>query len=240
MLRAKERDLLEAVLPVDRPGYRALREQMSDMVVLGEGRRGEGNFVLGKEGEGPDPEAPLTPVIAYGVVETTQDSYTITVRAPSGSQLDVEIVSRHGREIPDHYEEKRRWTYSEWRPGAPSPATGSSVREIPVDGKTTLAIAGDERRVWIHVAESGMVVPIPITNFYNEIMLLKGIRDPEIALDSSLLFTEPGRFTDEDLRSAFIAYNAMRQRVEIAPPAMEGEPGSIRGVVRRLFGGRHE
>ena len=85
-----------------------------------------------------------------------------------------------------------------------------------------------------------MVVPIPITNFYNEIMLLKGIRDPEIALHSALLFTEPGRFTDEDLRSAFIAYNTIRQRVEIAPPAPEAEQGGIRGVVRRLFGGSHE
>jgi len=237
-LRAKERDLLESVLPLERPGYRRIRERLGQMVVLGAGRRGEGNVVLGAQGERPDLEQPLTPVIAYGVVETTQDSFTVTVREPAGDQLDVEIVSRHGREIPDHFEEKRRWSYSSWEPGLPSPATGTPVREITVDPRTTLAIAADEQRLWIHVADSGMVIPIPITNFYNEIMLVKGIRDPEIALNSALLFTEPDRFTDEDLRSAFIAYNTMRQRVEIVPePEAEG-PRGIRGMIRRFLGGR--
>lgn len=238
-LRAKERDLLESVLPLDRPAYRSLREQLGPMVVLGQGRRGEGNFVLGAEGDEPDLEQPLTPVIAYGVVETTKDSFTVTVREPLGGQLDVEIVSRHGTEIPDHFEEKRRWSYSEWKPGKPSPATGRPVREVSLGGKATLAIAPDERRLWIHAQESGMVVPIPITNFYNEIMLVKGIRDPEIALDSELLFTEPDRFSDEDLRSAFIAYNTVRQRVEIPPPPPEEEPRGIRALVRRYFGGGH-
>jgi hypothetical protein len=241
VLRAKERDLLESVLPLDRPGYRELREMIGGtMVVLGEGRRGEGNLILGKEGETPDLGAPLTPVIAYGVVETTQDSYTISVREPQGGQLDVEIVSRHGREIPDHFEEKRRWSYSEWHPGAPSPATGAPVREISIDGRTTLALAAGERRLWIHVAATGMVVPIPVTNFYNEIMLVKGIRDPAIALNSSKLFEEPDRFTDDDLRAAFVAYNTTRQRVEITPPAAGDRPGGFRRLMRRMFGGRHE
>ena len=240
LLRAKERDLLESVLPVDRPGYRAIRELIEGSVVLGEGRRGEGNLILGRVGEAPDADASLTPVIAYGAVETTQDTYTVTVREPLGSQLDIEIVSRHGTEIPDHFEEKRRWSYSHWRPGSPSPSTGRPVREVSIDGKTTLVVAVDERRLWIHVADSGMVVPIPVTNFYNEIMLLKGIRDPAVALDSSLLFTEGERFADEDLRAAFIAYNTTRQRVEISPPAPEDHPAGIRGLVRRLVGGSHD
>ena len=228
------------MLPLDRPGYRVLRELIAGMVVLGEGRRGEGNFVLGVEGEVLDSDASLTPVVAYGSVETTQDTYLVTVREPLGNQVDIEIVSRHGGEIPDHFEEKRRWSYSEWHPGSPSPATGSPVREVAIDGNTTLVIAALERRLWIHVADTGMVVPIPVTNFYNEIMLLKGIRDPAIALNSALLFGEGEVYADHDLRAAFIAYNAARQRVKISPPAPGYRSAGVRGLVRRLVGGPHD
>ena len=46
------------------------------------------------------------PVIAYGMVETTRDAFTITVREEVAAQINVEIVSRRGEEIPDHFEEK--------------------------------------------------------------------------------------------------------------------------------------
>jgi len=162
------------------------------------------------------------------------------VREPHGSHLDVEIVSRHGQEIPDHFEEKRRWSYSHWRPGAPSPATGAPVREVSIDGRTTLAMAAADQRIWVHNADTGMVLPIPITNFYNEIMLHKGIRDPAIALNSTLLFAEPHRFSDGDLRAAFIAYNRTRHRVSLVSPSAERPRGRMHGYLQRIFGGRHE
>src|ERR1700690_798280 len=96
-LRPKELDLLETVLPVDRPGYRALRDRMESMTVLGEGRRGEGDLMLGIPPDAPDTVSPLPPVIAYGVVETTRDAFTISVREEAWAQINVEIVSGTGK-----------------------------------------------------------------------------------------------------------------------------------------------
>lgn len=234
-IRVKERDLLEAVLPLDRPGYRLYRDELEHLVVIGEGRRGPGNLILGSNGMEPETFAPLTPVVAYGVVETTREIFTVTVREFLGGQIDVEIVSSHGEEIPDHFEEKRRWTYSSWQPGQPSPATGTAVREVAIDSSSILAVSLREKRLWLYDGTSGMNHPIPITNFYNELMLFKGIRDPEIALRSALLFENLHQYTDSELHAAFIAYNRFRKRVELHPDPPEPSAVGMRARVQSLF-----
>ncbi|MDH3252153.1 MAG: hypothetical protein OEM41_05130 [Ignavibacteria bacterium] len=217
-LRTKEADLINAVLPADRPGYRTYRDLVASMVVLGAGRRGAGNLVLGFAGDTADTTAPLAPVIAYGMLETTLDAFSITVREYVGDQIDIEIVSSKSEEIPDHFEEKRRWTYSTWLPGYPSPASNVHPREVRIDDDHVLAIAARERRVWIYEGTSGMNILIPVTNYYNEIMLRKGIRDPAVALNSALLFSDGSSYSDEDLRAAFVAYNALKPKVHVVAP----------------------
>jgi hypothetical protein len=234
-LRVKERELLEAVLPLDRPGYRLYRKELEHLVVIGEGRQGAGNLILGSAGMEPETSAPLTPVVAYGVVETTRETLTVTVREVFGGQIDVEIVTSHGEEIPDHFEEKRRWTYSSWQPGQPSPATGTPVHEVAIDSSSILAISTQEKRLWLFDGTTGMNHPIPITNFYNELMLVKGIRAPEIALRSALLFENFHQYTDGEIHAAFIAYNRFRKRVELHPPALEPSAAGIRMRVQSLF-----
>lgn len=214
-LRVKERDLLESVLPPDRPGYRKYRDLLETLQVIGEGRRGAGHLILGPPREGPDHASPLPPVVAYGIVETTKDRYTITVRELTGNQIDAEIVSAHDEEIPDHFEEKRRWTYSMWKPGSPSPATGAPVREVPIDERSVFVIAAGEKRLWVYDGATGMNHPIPVTNYHNELMLHKQIRDPAIALRSGLLFDRLSSYSDADLRAAFVSYNATRRRVDV-------------------------
>jgi len=234
-LRAKELDLLETVLPVERPGYRAVRTRLESMAVLGEGRRGEGDLILGFPGDIPDVESPLPPVIAYGTVETTQDDYAISVREEAGNQINVEIVSGSGRGIPDHYEEKRRWSYSWWSPGEVSPATGSPVREVRIGAGVTLAFAPAEKRIWVHEGPGGVVRPIPITNFYSELMVRKGIRDPRTALVPSLLWENLKTFSDGDLLRAFVAYNAFRQRIGLVPDPPAAPRSGIPLFIRQLF-----
>jgi hypothetical protein len=236
-LRPKELDLLETVLPVDRPGYRGLRDRLESMMVLGEGRRGEGDLILGLPGDPPDSESPLPPVVAYGMVETTRGAFTISVREEAGNQINVEIVSGSGSGIPDHFEEKRRWTYSWWVPGEVSPATGAPVREVFIEAGVTLAFAPAEKRIWIHERSSGIVRLIPITNYYNELMIRRGIRDPRIALVPSLFWKDLRSYSDDDLLRAFVAYNTLRQRVPLhvdSPPVRRsGIPLFIRQLFRR-------
>ena len=206
------------------------------MVVLGEGRRGAGNLVLGFPGDRPDITSPLPPVVAYGVVETTQDSFTITVREFVGNQIDVEIVSSHGQEIPNQFEEKLRWTYSTWKPGVPLPSTGQKMREVRISEKLELGIAPLEKRIILHDGSSGMNHLIPITNFYNELMMHKSVRDPKVALNSNLLFQNLRTLSDEDLRKAFISYNKLKPRVSITEPAPAPKPSGFTGFVKTLFG----
>lgn len=236
-LRAKERDLLESVLPPDRPGYRRYRDLLETMQVIGEGRRGTGNLILGRPGDSPDTTSPLPPVVAYGVVETTMERYTITVREYVGDQIDAEIVSAHDEEIPDHFEEKRRWTYATWSPGSVSPATGAPVREVRIDDRSVLVIAAREKRIWLYDGATGMNHPIPVTNYHNELMLHRQIRDPAIALRAGLLFDQLSSYTDEDLRAAFIAYNAHRRRVDVRQTPT---PAAARGFLGWLQSFRKE
>ncbi|MEK7250006.1 MAG: hypothetical protein AAB209_06225 [Bacteroidota bacterium] len=236
LLRAKERDLLDFVLPVESPGYNEYRNHIANMVVLAEGRRGRGNFVLGKQGDRADITSPLAAVIAYGIVETTLNTFTITVREFIGNQIDVEIVSSRGEEIPDHFEEKRRWTYSTWKPGLPSPATQTPVREVRINDTLVLAIARQEKRLWLYDAATMMNHLIPITNYYNELMLHKSIRDPKIALKSGLLFDELEKYSDVDLRGAFVAYNRVRKKVDVRVEETVAEEKGLKMFLRRLIG----
>jgi hypothetical protein len=205
------------------------------MVVLGEGRRGPGNLLLGDPGNEPDIGAPLQAVVAYGIVETTKESFTITVRECIDRQIDVEIVSTRDSVVPEHFEEKRRWTYSTWSPGQPSPSTGLPPREVRIDEHVTLAAGRQENRLWLHDAKTGVNHLLPITNFYNELMLLKRIRDPRIALRSSLLFTDLDRYSDADLRGAFVAYNRLRPRVEVNEVGPLPGSAALRSLFKRLL-----
>jgi len=234
-LRPKERDLLDTVLPADSPGYGRYHERLKAMRVIARGRRGEGDLILGFPGDCADVTSPLAPVIAYGMVETTQGAYSITVREESGEQVNVEIVSGTGEEIPDHYEEKRRWTYSSWRPGLVSPATGTAVREVAIGPSFTLAFSPAEKRIWMHDRATGFVHLIPITNFHNELMLWKGIRDPGTVLRSTLFWEGLPSYADEDLRRAFVAYNRLKRRVAITqdPPALPARGFS--SLLKNLF-----
>ncbi len=225
-LRTTERELLEFVLPADSEGYNEYRRNIEGMVVLAEGRRGKGNFVLGKPGDRADISSPLQPVIAYGAVETTLGTFTITVREIFYDQIDAEIVSNRGEEIPDQFSELRRWTYSTWAPGMLSPAIQTSVREVKINPTLVLAISPQEKRLWLFDGETAMNLLIPITNYYNELMLHRHIRDPKVALKSGLLFEQLDGYTDADLVSAFVAYNALKRRVKLETPGtVEGEKG---------------
>ena len=234
-LRPKERDIIESVLPVDRAGYRQLRDMVGKMVVLGQGRRGPGNIVLGFSSDSPDHTSPLPSVVAFGIVETTQDTFSVTVRECTGNQIDIEIVSSKEGEILDHFEEKRRWTYSTWMPGMPSPHSGESVREVRVDDAITLAISPEERRLWIHDRTTGMVHLIPVTNYYNALMTRKQVRDSKIVLDSHLLFTAVGSYSEDDLRNAFIMNNTVKHRVDIHPEPHRPPQRSLTTLALTLF-----
>ena len=235
-LHPKELDFLEGVLPPDRPGYRQYRDWISSMIVLAEGKRGPGNLILGFAGNAADLSVPLAPVVAFGMVVTTHSAIAITVRERVEDQIDVEIVSGSEDEVPGHFEEKNRWTYSNWLPGKPSPANGGRVREVHIDDDLTLVIAPKEKRIWVYDRTSGMNHLLPVTNVHNELMLYKGIRDPKIALNIGQFFTGHAVYSDDDLREAFVRYNSLRHRVEVQPRPSGPPSRGLFQVLKKFFG----
>jgi hypothetical protein len=232
-LTHRERTWLEWVLPADRIGYQEYRKYLDTMVVLGEGRRGKGDIVLGYAGDTPDTTITLPPVFAYGLIETNFGPISVTVRENYGDQIDVEIVTHRGEEMFEQFEERRRWTYSTWKPGAICPQCERPPREVSMEteaGKRlVLTVCAADRRLWVHDAETMVNHLIPVTNFYNELMLHKKIRDPKIALDSNRMFTDLPRYKDDDLTYAFMTYNALKTKVEMKGRLMPGK------VERRTF-----
>lgn len=218
-LTPRERSWLEWVLPAERAGYRVYREYLDTMIVLGEGRRGKGDFVLGYSGDVPDTTITLPPVFAYGVIETNFGQLSITVRENYANQIDVEIVSHRSEDVPVEFEERRRWTYSTWSPGDACPQCEKQLREVLMRtdaGKDfVLAICPADKRLWVYDAGTQVNHLIPITNFYNELMLQKNIRDPKVALDSNRLFSELSHYTDAELMYAFLTYNKLKMKVEV-------------------------
>src|SRR5258707_15313997 len=99
-LSTREREWIEWILPIDRSGYKFYRDAASAMMVIGEGRRGKGEIILGVPGDVPDFDEPLGPVAAYGAVETNFGAISVTLREIVRNQISVEIVSHRSDQVP--------------------------------------------------------------------------------------------------------------------------------------------
>ncbi|MBI4548820.1 MAG: hypothetical protein HY707_12630 [Ignavibacteriae bacterium] len=220
-LTAREREWIDWILPQERAGYREYCDVVRSMSVIGEGRRGKGEIILGQIGAQPDFEEPLAPVFAYGAIETNFGPISITLREIVNDQISVEIVSHHADEVPADFEEFRRWTYSTWKPGDVCPQCQKPLREVPMHAVggggeyVVLAICTNDQRVWVYENATQVNRLIPVTNFYNELMLHKNVREPKIAFDSKRLFTDLSNYSDSDLTYAFVTYNKLKAKVHV-------------------------
>ena len=116
---------------------------------------------------------------------------------------------------------------------------GRPAREVdvvprdPGGRRIVLAFCASDRRIWIRDGLTGVCRPVPVTNYYNELMIHKQVRDPAIALSSAKFFEDPGLYSDADLAAAFVAYNRIRAKVGL-PAGEPGASGRPRGLLGRL------
>lgn len=245
-LTETERELLLWVLPAERHGYRAMRALVEGWKVTARGRRGAGNYILSQPQERVDLDSPLPQVFAYGVVETDQGEISVTVREPLGNQVEFEIAKLGSGDAAAPFREIRRWTFSTWNPGKPCPICAGAVREVAmltVSGRRlVLAICRTDKRLWVCDERTQVNHPVPITNFYNELMFRQHIRDPETALHPERLFSSLNAYQDEALIGAFRSYNMIRTKVlledEIIVPAAKRR--ALVDRVRSFFGSLSE
>jgi hypothetical protein len=210
-----ERDLLLWLLPGDRPGYAEYRKFVEQWSVAAVGRRGEGNYILAEPGWKVDNESPLPQLFAYGVVEHDGGNLTVSIRERLGGQIEFEIEGQMFAASP----EIRRWTFSEWAPSHPCPSCRSTVREVSMTTTAgqvlDLVLCSKDRRIWVFDSLTGMNALIPVTGFYNELMMQMGVKDPGIALEPQRIFDLSGGPSDSNLIKALSSYNRVRKKVAI-------------------------
>ncbi len=237
-LSAREHAWMQWLLPSDRPGYKRLADRIRPLCVIGEGRWGKNDLVLGEIGGAIDLTEGMQSVAAFGSITGTPCNVTLTLHQPNDAgQIEFQISPSSGERVPPEFTETCRWTYSTWSPGDACPATGTPVREVPLPTRRAgfrLVIAPQQRVMWLHDPEERVNQIIPVSGFYNELVIGKGIRDPKIALNHALLFSEPERFADADIVDAFKRYNVLYKKIGIA--LFDSPPERHASVWEKLFG----
>lgn len=224
-LSQRELNLLFTSLPENKVGYKQYREIIEQLFVIGNGRFGNGNFILAEEDDTIDLESPSAPVFAISNISFKNAEIYVTIHEVLDGQVEVDIKSISDDAIPDNLEKANVWTYSTWIPGEKAPHDKSMVREVHlIKNEIVLAIAPAHKKVWIYNSKSGINHFIPITNYYNEIMLLTDNKNPEIALQPGRLFTNLKDFSDEQLVQGFLVYNKHWDRIELDYSLLEKKP----------------
>lgn len=209
-----ELKLLCAILPENKSGYKLCRDMISDMIVMGMGRFNGGNFYLGSGRTKPDLSIASTPVFAVGIVRTNIGSIDVLIHESEDDLIEVQLSKRIGDDeeviITDVL------SFSEWNPGNKSPVKNEAVKEFEIiKDKFILVIDRTTKKIWLHNRESGVNHIIPISNYFNELMRLKKIKDENLFRSPLLFFNKLDDFSDEDFKLAFYQYNKFMRRFDI-------------------------
>lgn len=215
-LTESEKELLFSALPENKIGYRLYRDKIEKLLVLGNGRFGGGNFILGPLDSEIDIEVPATPIFAISKIVYSDHEIYVTIHHEQDDQIEFDIQNFELVPNINEMKELYRWTYSNWVPGEKAPYDNSNVKEVHlILNSLVLVIATVHRKIWVYNAKDEVNYLIPVTNFYNELMLLIDEKDPEIALNPNLLFTNLEKYSDEKLGQAFLLYNKLWNRIDI-------------------------
>ena len=212
-LSRQEKYLLFSVLPEEKPGYLQYRRKINELKVTGYGRFKNNNYILGKTGTKPDLSFSSTPVFAAGTVKVPGNEIDVLINEEIDDEIEFDLAVKNGNTIPGEIKETDKWSYSEWNPGDKAPDDKKDVREVVISaGQYLLVFAPSHKKIWLHENEGGVNYLIPLTNYYNELMRFKRIRDPKQALKPGQLFQKINEFSDDELINAFVLYNKYMKR----------------------------
>ena len=215
-LTEKEKYLLFKILPVNKTGYSKYRDKIKELVVIGQGRFSRDNMILGKPGDLPDLSFPSTPVFAIGTVICEETQIDIAIHEETDNEIEFDISTNNARKPNEDFTELSDWNYSEWIPGMNAPYDNSEVKEVVIiPNGLILTIAPKHKKIWLHNIETGVNHLIPLSNFYNQLMMVREIRNTKVALNPGLFFDQLDNYSDGDLVSALITYNKYIKRFDI-------------------------
>jgi hypothetical protein len=236
-LTGQETGWLFYLLPEEIPAYAEYRTKLSSMLVIGEGRFGEGNLVLGYEGDKPDLSYSSLPVFACGQIIYKECRLQISVHEFFDNKIEASISNISGDKIPAGLTEVSRWSYSYWKPGAASPFEGDRLREIDIaktKGALVLALSIKNYSVWLYEAKTGLNRIIPVTNFINELLRGNTTVDKTKGINISFVFENLNNFSDDEFIKAMVQYNKQWRKVEL-PDSDAAIGGEKKGLFKKIF-----
>lgn len=215
-LTDKERDLLFSILPESKIGYKVYRDKIERLFIIGQGRFGGGNFILGNKDDKPDLSLQSAPVFAIGTNHYEEALIDIIIHEENDNKIEFDIAVKENIFIPDKLTVIKKWNFSEWVPGQNTPGDDSFVREVVIyPDKYILAIALSHKKIWFYEKKSGVNHILPVSNFYNELMRVLKIKNEEMFKKPSLFFEKLDSYKDEDLALAFLSYNKYMHKLKI-------------------------
>ncbi len=215
-LYKSERKILFSVLPESKSGYNKYRQRISEMKVIGQGRFGGGNFILGFEGDEVELDVPSASVFASGIVKCNQLNFDVTIHEEEEEQIEYDISPFGKIDVDKEIKIESVTSLSFWNKNETSPYNDSPVNEFVIlKNKYTLVIDESEKKIWMNDIETGINHIIPLTNFYNELMRYKNIREHDIALKPGRFFSEVDKYSEEDIISAFLMYDKYMNRFNL-------------------------
>jgi len=180
----------------------------------------------------------MTRVFAFGLIEYEHGYQTITIHEEVEESIEIQFHTNGISLETNHVQEQRRYCYSYWKPGQPSPRGGSAVREVRFNLSTVsdvLVISAEDERIWFHESETAVNHLVPLTPFYNNLMWQCSIRDPELVLKPKRFFREAVHYNDNVLRAAFREYNSKALRL-VLPEISDPRMGAQKSWFRRMLG----
>ena len=222
-ITSTEKELLFSILPQDKPGYKIYREKIEALKVVGKGRFGGGNLILGPAGSEADESLTSSPVFASGTVIFKECIADINIHEEFDGQIEIDI-GLSVEKLPSKLHEIKNWSYSGWRQGQKAPNDNADVREINIgDSRYLLVIAPTHKKIWLHEFKNGVNHLIPVSNLYNYLMLMKNIREAGIVSKPSLFFDKHNKYSDYEITSAFLVYNKYFKKFKIDYSGYESE-----------------
>jgi len=215
-LTAAEKTILFSILPESKNGYKLYREKINNLLVIGSGRFGGNNYILGNREAEPDLCIPSSPVFALGTAVSGSNNIDVIIHEESDEQIEFDITSSSELSFENDIRIEEVNCYSNWNPGEKIIFEKVEVREYIISpGSYILAIVPDLKKIWLHDISTGVNHIIPVTNYFNELMRLKNIRDPKLALKPGNFFEHINEFKNDEIRKAFLMYDKYLSKFNI-------------------------
>lgn len=236
-LTEQEQSWLFYLLPEERIAYAEYRKKIGSMLVIGEGRFGEGNLVLGHEGDEPDLSYSSLPVFACGQIEYKECRLQISIHEFYDNKIEVSISNLTEDKIPVILTEVSKWSYSYWKPGESSPFAGDKLREINITkhtGDLVLVLSPANHSIWLYESKAEFNHIIPVTNFINELLRGNTSIDKTKGINMPYVFDNLAKFSNPEFVKALVQYNKQWRKVELLDS--DAEIGKEKkGLFKKIF-----